>query len=243
MRDSILEKNHPIIYTHLNRRDKTLFRKLIFSAALLTALTVITATSARAEVSFGADLMSRYVWRGADFGNSASIQPGISYSTGPIEVGAWSAWGLTGASDGNENDLYITLSTGPVGITVTDYFFPAFDGDEFFDYGDKGGHTLEISVSFASGPISLMGAVNLLEPEDDEGKTQNSFYAEIGYDLGEIDDIGIDLTAGLGNDDYTTDTDPMLVSLGINLSKGDYTASYILNPDRETTFLVFGKSF
>jgi hypothetical protein len=31
------------------------------------------------ELSGGADIMSRYVWRGRDFGNSPSIQPCIEF--------------------------------------------------------------------------------------------------------------------------------------------------------------------
>ena len=214
-----------------------MFGKLIFSATLLTALTIITATSARAEVSFGADLVSRYVWRGTDFGDAVSVQPGIAYSTGPVEIGAWSSWAITGAG-ANENDLYVSFAAGPVGITLTDYFFPTAAENDFFNYSDGDGiHILEISASYETGPLSLLGTFNFL------GEGEDSFYVEAGYGLGERDGIDISLTAGLGNGAYTTDTDPMLVNLGINLSKGDYTASYILNPDRETTFLVFGRSF
>jgi hypothetical protein len=35
----------------------------------------------------------------------------------------------------------------------------------------------------------------------------------------------------------------MVASIGISVSKGDYSASYIINPDQETSFLVFGRSF
>ena len=51
------------------------------------------------------------------------------------------------------------------------------------------------------------------------------------------------LTVGAGNGVYTSDTDPMVASIGVNVSNDDYFASYILNPDKETTFLVVGKSF
>jgi hypothetical protein len=66
---------------------------------------------------------------------------------------------------------------------------------------------------------------------------------EATYDLGEMDETAVSITAGAGNGAYTTDSDPTLVTIGVNLSKGDYFASYILNPDKESTFLVFGRSF
>ena len=34
------------------------------------------------------DVASRYVWRGTDFGNSPSAQPGISYTSGSQTLGA-----------------------------------------------------------------------------------------------------------------------------------------------------------
>jgi hypothetical protein len=86
-------------------------------------------------------------------------------------------------------------------------------------------------------PISLLAAFNF------SGDADDSFWVEATYDLGEIDETAVSITAGAGNGLYTTDTDPNLVALGVNVSKGDYFASYILNPDKESTFLVFGRSF
>ena len=51
------------------------------------------------------------------------------------------------------------------------------------------------------------------------------------------------LTVGAGNEFYTVDADPMIVAVGLNVTKGAYMASYILNPEAESTFLVFGRSF
>ncbi len=184
------------------------------------------------------------MWRGTDFGNAASVQPYLFYTTGAVEVGAWSSWALTSPA-ANENDLYITYSAGSLSITVTDYFFPALsEDDSFLDYSSEGGHTIELMVSFGQGPISLTGAVNVLETEDDDGETQNSIYAEVGYDLGEMEGIGVSIFAGVGTDDYITENGPVPVTnAGVSMAKGDYWASYIINLDRESTFLVFGKSF
>jgi hypothetical protein len=207
--------------------------KFLFSAALLSL--GLTAIPASAEVDFDANAVSRYVWRGGS-NDAASVQPGISYSTGAVEIGAWSTWAISG--DGaNENNLYVSFAAGPVGITVTDYF----SGDaQFFSYGDdKGVHTLEVMASYATEdmPISITGAFNV------SGDSEDSFWLEASYDLGEVDETAVSITAGAGNGRYTTDSDPTLVTIGVNLSKGDYFASYILNPDKESTFLVFGRSF
>ena len=97
-------------------------KKLILSAALLSI--GLTSVPATAEISIGADVVSRYVWRGTDWGDGASVQPGISYSMGNVEIGAWSSWGLT-SNGANENDLYVSFAAGPVSITITDYTSPA----------------------------------------------------------------------------------------------------------------------
>jgi hypothetical protein len=213
-------------------------KKFLFSAALLGLC--LTAIPASAEVGFGADVVSRYVWRGTDFGNAVNVQPGISYSKGAVEVGAWSSWAITGGG-ANENDLYISYAAGPVSLTLTDYFLPGLTGDDqFFSYGDdKGVHILEVMASYATEdmPISITGAFNV------SGDSEDSFWLEATYDLGEMDETAVSITAGAGNGAYTTDSDPTLVTIGVNLSKGDYFASYILNPDKESTFLVFGRSF
>ena len=59
-------------------------RNAAVSAVL--ALGLLSTTAAEAEIGIGADLVNRYVWRGADFGDGASIQPYISYASGPVEV-------------------------------------------------------------------------------------------------------------------------------------------------------------
>ena len=53
----------------------------------------------------------------------------------------------------------------------------------------------------------------------------------------------VGLSIGGGNGSYTTDTDPMVASVSIDVSKDDWFGSYILNPEAEITFLVIGKSF
>ena len=214
-------------------------KRLLFAAPLLFVLT-LSAVPTDAGVGFGADVVNRYVWRGTDFGNAVSVQPGMSISHGNIEVGAWSSWAITGG-DANENDLYASFSSGPIGIALTDYYFPGLTEDDmFFSYSnDDEVHILEVSASLAPDgvPLSAVVAYNF------SGDADNSFWAEATYDLGEMEETAVSVTVGFGNGFYTTTTDPALVSVGLNMGKGDNFASYILNPDKESAFLVFGRSF
>ena len=91
--------------------------------------------------------------------------------------------------------------------------------------------------SFEAGNISIAAGINLLNDPD------NSLWVEAGMGLGEVGDAEVGLSVGLGNGMYTSDTDPMVAAIGLNVSEGDYFASYILNPDKKNTFLTFGRSF
>ncbi len=179
------------------------------------------------QMSMGVDVFSRYVWRGTDYGNSASVQPSIEYEMGAVTIGAWGAWSVSGATGGNENDVYISTAVGPVGITVTDYFFPAYAGsDDLFTLDN---HIIELAAAMDLGPIATTVAFNV------SGDDDNSAYLELGYGP---------VTLGMGNGFYTIGDDPDfgVVNIGVTASRDIYSVSYILNPEQETSFLVFGFS-
>ncbi len=210
----------------------------ILTAVFATALAAAVTAPAHAEFGVGADAATRYIWRGLSLDDSFVIQPYLSYATeAGIEIGAWSSWSLT-SSGANENDLYVSYSTGPVSIALTDYYFPNGEGTEFFTYDDDAAiHQLEAMVSFASGPLSVTGALIFLGAA---GSTP--VYAEVGYEFMSGDDVSAGLFAGLGSESYYTSSgDLALINVGIGVSMGDYSAQYILNPDTEQSYLVLMK--
>src|SRR6056297_1976031 len=79
----------------------------------------------KSSVSVNADLVSRYVWRGVDYGNSPAIQPGIEYANGNFAFGTWGSYSTSSNTGGLEADLYTSYSFGfGLSIGVTDYYFP-----------------------------------------------------------------------------------------------------------------------
>ena len=181
------------------------------------------------EVTIGADVVSRYVWRGTDFGNAAAVQPSIETTIGPVALGAWGSWSISpGPADasGNECDLYASTTVGPVGLTLTDYFFPAYAGTDSLLNIDK--HIIEVSGGADVGPVSLLAAANV------SGDDDNSTYLELTYGA---------FSLGLGNGAYSTDGEFAPVSIGVSASRDNFSASYIINPNQETSFLVFGVNF
>ncbi len=79
------------------------------------------------KLNLGADIMSRYVWRGMDYGSSPSIQPTLSFNIGNFEMGYWGAVAL--ASNYLESDLYLKYSLKGFSLCLTDYYAPALASD------------------------------------------------------------------------------------------------------------------
>ena len=214
----------------------------ILGTVVLTGLILTISGPAQADIIIGADVVSQYVSKGAACGDGVSIQSGIDYDTGVgVNIGAWSSVGLGGQC--NENNLYVSYSpTDQVSIMITDYYFNPY---KFLDYASDGSHVVEAELEVDLGAVNILGAINLHGDNDAAGKSQNSFYAEIGLPLPALssNDADASLTAGLGDGPYTGSGDPALVVLGINVSNDDYSASYIVNPDSELSWLVFEKKF
>jgi hypothetical protein len=213
---------------------------------LLGLWTSSTDSSAQVDVSVGADLMSRYVWRGTDFGDSPSIQPSIELSAENFVLGAWGAY-ATNKAAGDENetykeaDLYAGYSFGEIfSLTLTDYYFPlAAEEEDYFDYDDN--HSFEISGTLTLNKFSLL-AGKFFAGSDDK-----SLYFEAGYDFGLVNAF-----IGAGDEAYSSDEDFNIVNVGIGASKEvkitdsfslPISGSVIVNPEKENIYMVVGVSF
>lgn len=227
--------------------------RFVLLFAFLFVLTNIHQIQAQ-TFSLGADLVSRYVWRGVDFGESLSIQPGLEFTAGALTVGSWASYSV--AADGagaNEHDLYLSLALGPVSIGLTDYYFPGPSGLPFsnFDGDGEGAHFFELNAS-AGGtdrfPLTVAANIFFYNEVD------NSVYIEFGYPF-TVKDIALGLSFGVvpqASDFYGTGAFGVTV-LGLSAAKEipitdqfalPISVSYILNPTpgASRSFLVFGVS-
>lgn len=205
--------------------------------ALFAVLAIGTATAqeeAESNFSVGADLVSSYVWRGAQFGGGPAIQPGVSFATGGLEIGAWGSNCFTdGLGEGFEADLYAGYSFGfGLGIAVTDYYFGG-------DWTDGDMHFFEPAISYGAGDFSIMAAYMIGDGVED-------MYVEAGYAFGDVS-----VFVGAGDGAYTVDGDFMLANVGMSYSKelalGSFalpmTGSVVLNPSTGGFYTVVGVSF
>lgn len=149
---------------------------------IIVILLVLSSSAIAQEIvslNMGADVLSRYVWRGLDFGGTPVIQPAVTLSFGGFELGVWGSTSLsTEKIETDEFDVWASYTFDPgfgnVSLIFTDYYFPnaGFGYGNFNNYDDPegpGGHTLELGVSYAgndSFPISVSGFMNIYNEEE-----------------------------------------------------------------------------
>ena len=240
---------------------------ILFSLLLVSAITIaqedIPQKESKLNFDLGADIMSRYVWRGIDYGQSPSIQPSMSLSYSAFEFGVWSAYATNGFRI-QELDFYLTSNLGELfSVTITDYFFPneEMSDNKFFEYQNgKTGHVGELILSYNGTkklPLSIM-AGTVLYGNDIIGNysatdTLNtnlnySIYIELGYS-GSIGKTTFSTFLGITTHNGLYGSDFGVVNLGVTgtrelpLSKTfalPLSCSFIFNPQMQNVFMVFG---
>jgi len=182
---------------------------------ILAALMLAGAYSANAQVDFGADLVSSYVWRGGQL-SGAAIQPAVSYTAGDLEIGAWASYALNQDMT-PEVDLYASYAVGGVTATVTHY------SENTAPYYRSEG--LEASLGGEIAGIGLSGNYMI-----DSG----AMYFEAGFGLG-----GFDVALGAG-DGGTEDGEFGVHNVSLGYSKDKAFGQLVYNPDADQLSLVFG---
>jgi len=219
------------------------FNKFFSSYHKFTLLTIVALFSTNISYSqdFGADLVSSYVWRGTQFGSGSHIQPYMDIGSGNLTGGVWGSFPTSAKGGGNELDLWVSYDFGPLALTITNYTFPGEGGVYSKDEGLFNGDYTELSASTSIGGVDL-SAGYFTEVE--------ALYIELGTSIG-----AVDVALGYGDDQsdpFYADGGSGLVNMSFSGSKdiqiSDSYAlpvfgSFIINPEAETAFLVFGISF
>lgn len=158
-------------------------RKAILLTTLLLAAAMTAAAQDKLETTLGADIVSRYIWRGQDLGQ-VSVQPTVGIGYRGLSLSAWGSVGLSHPSDTKEFDLTLGYTLGGFNIGVTDYWFDAGPDPEnrYFKY-DAGGtnHVFEATVGYDFGFASLQWSSNFWGNDlvESTGKQAFSSYFEI----------------------------------------------------------------
>lgn len=236
-----------------------------FLLAIALPLVALSA-DAQPTVGLGADLVSRYVWRGYDFGESFSAQPSLSVAAGGLEVGAWGSYAISGGS-ANELDLYASYTSGLFTVGVTDYYFPSAppdlgitSGADYFnlDSDGNGAHYLEPFVSISGGDaLPLSFTIATLAYNDPTVSTYfEAAYAlevggtSLGLAVGSV--VALDPVDGVpGSAFYGTSNNVAVTNVALSAGRDiqitpafslPVFGAYVVNPETERAFLLFGVS-
>lgn len=213
--------------------------------ALFAQTDTLPGFSATANV----DLVSRYIWRGQEYGQAPSIQPGLSATWKDFTFGAWGAYKFTGAGT-QETDLYLSKSFGPLTFALWDYWsFSDTSSMDYFDYKQKTtSHSLEAQVMLSGGeklPFNLLASYFFYGAD-----TTKSIYLELQY-VRSVGSLNMLFFAGFQPKGGYYGTNATFVNLGCTAIKtlkiNDHwslplSLSLIANPSAKSVYLVAGIS-
>lgn len=180
----------------------------------------------QASVNLGADVMSRYVWRGTDYGNSPAIQPNLSFSWKGLNIGAWGTYAFSShdirlndstminAGSYAETDLYISYTYQWFTLMLFDFFtvngLNPNEGNRYFNYQNATtGHTLEGSLTFEGPdnfPLQVIASTLFYGADKNQDSTgvyglgtnnNYSTYFELAYKI-QLKRISVELKPFIG---------------------------------------------
>ncbi|MFR2070586.1 MAG: hypothetical protein ACLS4S_10605 [Bacteroides nordii] len=234
----------------------TINKKLGGVAVAIVGILIPTTTMAqdKFEVSLGADVVSKYVWRGFDQGSGASVQPSLGLAYKGVSL---SVWGSTSITDLEPKEFDITLgySIGGLGITVTDYWWSGESG-KYGYYKDS--HYFEGTLSYHFGekvPLTLSVATMFAGADKNPEDNQNfSTYFNASYDIACPGDITLTPSIGVSTKSYlyTGEKISGLTDISLKAARSiKVTDSFSIpifvqgtvSPAMDKTYLVFGMSF
>lgn len=164
----------------------------ILTVLLLMILVPVDPKPAEASdgwgISAGADLRTRWIYRGMELGNSPQIQPAVSIRNGGFQAGLWASHSLSLATDSGdpgsvyrETNLWMQYTFAFDGFTLTPYVQNHYNPvNDLTDFSSDGSHALQFQLALAGNenlPFDLMGGW-VFHGDDD-----NSLYLEAGYTL------------------------------------------------------------
>lgn len=259
----------PFIY--LYGKYMRIFDRKLFQILFLTI--IICATQLQSQnfsVSAGADLVSRYIWRGINMNDVPNIQPALSLKYKSLQLGFWGSYSLSHLNSTDQHyatsqeiDTWMSYSfelknTATFSLLLTDYYYAnaGIKAGNFNNYDNTkgpGAHLLEAGIIYSGGnslPVSVAAYYNVY---NDKG---NNTYFQIDY-YTLIENVGINVFAGASSGSTKTPgfygTENFnVINFGIKATKQIKVSealtvpaycTYVLNPRIEASYLVFGIVF
>lgn len=157
-------------------------KHIIATALALLAIATGATAQDKVEGSAGADVVTRYIWRGQALGDAA-VQPSASLSYKGFSLAAWGSLGFLNKKDAKEMDLTLSYTAGGLNIGVTDYYFSYYGSEnKYFEYrAAKTSHVWEANIGYDFGPVSVQWYTNFAGADglSNSGDRAYSSYVEL----------------------------------------------------------------
>ncbi|MBN1674531.1 MAG: hypothetical protein JXR37_26010 [Kiritimatiellae bacterium] len=178
----------------------------------LSAVLALCAMAADDGPSFSAELAvpSAYVWRGLVLNDELTLQPSLTFSSGPLSANLFGVWDLT-ASNERRNELTEVDATATVSTQwhewcleagVIGYFYPGDDAEEEAD-------SAELFVSLGA-DILLLPTVSIYYDVDEVQDYYLTLQLSHSFEFAERLNLDASLTlggAGADSNAYNFDVD------------------------------------
>jgi hypothetical protein len=219
------------------------------------------------SLNAGADIVSRYIWRGINVNDAVNIQPALTLSVSGFSAGFWGSYSFSNDSNnytfGQEVDTWLgytySFENGmSIGAIVTDYYYPnaGIKWGNFNNYDDvngAGAHTIETGIQIKGPdtfPILFSGYINVY---NDAG---SNTYFQIDYPT-TVAQVPLNFFVGASggskeNSAYYGTESFNVINLGVKATKSvkiteDYSlpvaVTFLVNPRTEISYLIFGLTF
>ena len=227
----------------------------------LLVLSIVAATSVgpamaqELSVSVGGDAVTRYNWRGLDFGDAVSVQPYLNAKLNGLEGGFWGSY----SADFEEIDTWISYTAAPsssfsITAIVTDYYLPS-SGIRLFNFHDAdhpegpGGHLLELGLAVTGPsriPLTLSAYVNVHNDPGNNAYLQlecapSLNEVELGFFVGATPGSA-ENPAAYGSDEFAVINVGMKGTRKAKFGETEIAVSTaaIVNPREEIAYLILG---
>lgn len=150
---------------------------LVIVSSLLVGM---ASAQEQVKVTFGADVISTYIWRGMKLGD-ASLQPALGVEWKGLSLSAGGSIGLSNAQDAEELDLTLKYTTGGLSFGIVDYWSDIPE-ERYFNYkSHETNHIFEGFIAYDFGLLSASWQTYFAGNEgvNKQGKRAYSSYAEL----------------------------------------------------------------
>lgn len=204
------------------------------------------------------ELSSKYMWRGIEYGTAPVAFPMLTFNYKGFSAFALGAYAFDGSHQ--EVDLGINYSHKKITFGLSDYYYPSVVGekDSYFGLSNRStGHSMEAYLTMTPFAVPLWLTLSTYIFGADKKLNEDqafSSYAEIGYtySFNDNNDLSLALGANL-NKSFYTDYQKGFNVVNITLKYATYftfgkfklpvSASYVLNPYKEKSYITFSLYF